>query len=571
MKFVNDSDIVKEKKANRVLQPDAHKSSNYLESDRILNVYISKYLSSDALSYFVPKLKLLGEQAAGNLNKLSDQADRFPPNLVKRDLYGEERNEIVFHPAYHEMVDIAARSEMLFVKWSSELRKRFTGELHFLGFAAGQIFAMTELGLYCPLCMTDGAARLIDLFGNEDEKKRLIPGLSACDGQKLLTGAMFLTEKSGGSDVGANETMATKLEGDRYLLNGEKWFCSNANADVMMVLARTNEDKPGTRGLSLFLVEKFLHDGKENPIEIIRLKNKLGVKSMATAEIRLKNTVGRRLGDEGEGFKLMTEMVNLSRLYNSVTAVAGARRTLIEAYEFLSYRKLFGENALEHSLIRDKLHELGAWHVANFLLVWRTVRAMDAADNGEKREKELLRILIPMSKWFSAEMGVYMARESMELMGGLGYIEDSVMPRILRDLLVLPIWEGSGNVIVLDILRAMKKSNGLEMMMNDIEQIARDNKEYGLGMRIELQKMESLLDLMKSSERDTIEATAKPIFKRLIHLYQMALMLEEFDSDNETWIRPSLEFMKTKLTGVELSLKNPISPDSVKELIAWEF
>ncbi len=211
MKSANDS-VVREKKSNRVLEQDAHKSSNYFDSDRILNVYISKYLSPGAQSYFVPKLKSLGEKAAGELNKLSDQADCFPPNLVKRDLYGEEQNNIVFHPAYREMVDIAAHSEMLYVKWNNDLRKKFTKELHFLGFAAGQVFAMTELGLYCPLCMTDGAARLIDLFGNDEEKKRLIPGLSARNGNKLLTGAMFLTEKSGGSDVGANQTLAKKHE-----------------------------------------------------------------------------------------------------------------------------------------------------------------------------------------------------------------------------------------------------------------------------------------------------------------------------------------------------------------------
>lgn len=569
MKTSNDIYTEKKLRANRVLDPEAQKSANFFESDLIFKTYLEKYLSQDAREYFLPKLIRLGKQAAGKLNNLSRMADRNPPEYIKRNQYGEDIGEIAFHPAYYEMMDLAAESEMLHIKWDPELRDRFRNERHFLSFAAGQIFAMTELGLYCPLCMTDGAARLIDLFGNNDEKERLIPGLSACKGDDLLTGAMFLTEKAGGSDVGANKTTAVKIDGDLYKLNGEKWFCSNANADIMMVLARTDEHQPGTKGLSLFLVQKMLPDGTKNPMEIIRLKDKLGVRSMATAEIRLTGTIGRRLGNDGEGFKLMTEMVNLSRLYNSVTAVAGARRALIEAYEFLNFRNIFGENALELALIRDKLHELGTWHIASFLLVWRTIRAMDAADNDDVHEKELQRILIPMSKWFSAEIGVYIARESMELMGGLGYIEDTVMPRIFRDLLVLPIWEGSGNVIVLDILRAMKKSKGLDMLVNDIDQIARQNKEYGLGMRIELQKMVSLLEVMQNSERDAVEATAKSIFKRLIHLYQMALMLAEFDNENEAWLRPGLDFMKSQLMEEEITLNDPINSDTVNDLIGW--
>ncbi|MDZ7715072.1 MAG: acyl-CoA dehydrogenase family protein [Balneolaceae bacterium] len=194
---------------------------------------------------------------------------------------------------------------------------------------------MSELGVYCPLCMTDGAAHLVDRYAPEEVKKRLLPRLSAKEGDDLYTGAMFLTEKSGGSDVGRNLCTAQHIEGDKYKLNGEKWFCSNVNAEVILALARTDDIEEGTRGLSLFLVENNLPDGTRNPMNIIRLKDKLGVRSMATGEVELKDTIGIRLGEENNGFKLMAEMINISRLYNSVAAMSGTRRAIIEAWKYL--------------------------------------------------------------------------------------------------------------------------------------------------------------------------------------------------------------------------------------------
>ena len=303
---------------------------------------------------------------------------------------------------------------------------------------------MSEMGIYCPLCMTDGAARIIDLFAEETDKNRILPHIATNDSDAFYTGAMFLTEKSGGSDVGANLVTATYYKDDYYYLNGEKWFCSNANADVIMVLARTDEKIKGTKGLSLFMVEKKLPDGRKNPIEFIRLKDKLGVRSMASAESMLTNTVGKLIGKEFEGFKIMAEMMNLSRIYNSVAAVSVTRRAMIEAYQFLCNRESFGKTAIEHPLIRTELEELSSLYNANFYLLWRTITALDNADNGNKKEEALLRVLVPMVKKWSSESGVYIVRESMELMGGIGYIEDQVMPKLMRDVMVLPIWEGAG-------------------------------------------------------------------------------------------------------------------------------
>ncbi|MBN2732573.1 MAG: acyl-CoA dehydrogenase family protein, partial [Balneolaceae bacterium] len=553
--------------SNQVLTADGRRSQNFYQSDRILRHHLAKHLPDAALSHMNNNLERLGSQAATAMDDLSLKADKHGPVLKKRSKYGETINEVEFHPAYWQLMHIAAQSEMFYVKYDPELRHRLAGSRHQLGFAAGQLYAMSELGVYCPLCMTDGAAHLVDKFAPPEIKERLLSKLSAREGELLYTGAMFLTEKSGGSDVGRNLATAEKIEGNHYKLNGEKWFCSNVNADVIMALARTGDVEAGTRGLSLFLVEKILPDGNRNSMNIIRLKDKLGVRSMATGEVEFQDTTGIRLGEENRGFKVMAEMINISRTYNSVAAVAGSRRAIIEAWQYLNHRIIFGKRATEHALIRQKFHELGSRWLADFLLVWRAIRAMDATGQGSEEEQQLMRILVPMAKWRSAEQSVYMVRECMELMGGNGYIEDFVMPKLLRDVNVLPIWEGSGNIIVLDMLRAAEKSNGLHFVINQIKSTANLSDSHGnlINRRLD-ELLATWNELKESDDRDVIEATAKPLFKEFIELYQMALMIREHDEENEAWIEPALDYMQSRFSG-QRGIQKPIGLDRLEDLI----
>ncbi len=556
---------------NRVLNKNFHTSENFYQSDKILRNYFKNNVSENGFSYMNDKLEILGKQAAGVMNELSLLADKKGPELVKRNALGETINEIRFHPAYWDLMKIAVQSEMFRVKWEPKLRAQFGNETQRLGFAAGYFYAMSECGQYCPLCMTDGVARLIDIFCNEEDKTRLLPRIYTNNADELFTGAMFLTEKTGGSDVGASITTATHKEGETYLLNGEKWFCSNANADLIFALARTDENIKGTRGLSIFLIEKTLPSGEKNYMDVVRLKDKLGVRSMASAECILTNTEGKRVGNEFEGFKVMVEMVNLSRLYNSVAALGTSRRALIEAYQFLSHRNTFGKNALEHSLIRTKLTELGALNVANFYLVWRAVKALDLADAGNEHEAQLFRIINPLTKKWSAETGVYITRESMELMGGLGYIEDGVMPKLFRDMLVLPIWEGSGNIIVLDMLRAMSKSKGFEALCKEIIRSAESNAEHGKWLKDELNKLIVFTEKLRTLPQEEMEASAKPFFEKLTSLYQISLLIDNLNEESKTWILPALNYLIGKYSPSELKDVKPLSVEEVKGLIAWEF
>ncbi len=566
-------------KQNIVLEKNYRVSKNFFRSDKILSNFLTENISPDGFAQMHPKLIELGGEAAGKMNDLSLAADKKGPELIKRNFLGETMNEISFHPAYWELMDIAVKSDMFRVKWEPGNKKKFKMELHRLGFSAGYLFALSECGQFCPLCMTDGVARLIDIFCTEEDKNRLLPHIYTEKVSEFFTGAMYLTEKTGGSDVGANITLADPTsEKNIYTLTGEKWFCSNANADLIFALARTDENCKGTKGLSIFLVEKFLPDGKKNPIDIIRLKEKLGVRSMASAECMLEETTGKLVGNEFEGFKVMVEMINLSRLYNSVGALSSSRRALIEAYQFITHRQTFGKYAIEHALIRTKLLELGSLNVANFYLTWRAIKSLDLADNGDEKESQLFRIINPMTKKWSAETGVYITRECMELMGGIGYIEDGVMPKLMRDVMVLPIWEGSGNIIILDMLRAMFKSNGFEILCEEIFKSGSTSKKIQWGdfnfsdwLKKELTVLISFSEKLKKFNRDEMEASSKMFFEKLTTLFQISILIENFNEESKNWILPSVKFLKSKYSPEEIQELIPPSVEEVKGLIGWDF
>jgi len=322
--------------------------------------------------------------------------------------------------------------------------------------------------------------------------------------------------------------------------------------------------------ISLFLVEKHLEDGSRNPIDIVRLKDKLGVRSMASAECILTDTVGKMVGEEFQGFNVMADMVNLSRIYTAMGSLSGSRRTIIEAYQFLNQRQSFGRPTMEHALVRDKFKEVGSMYVANFYMVWRTVRALDNAENGDKTAAHLLRLLTPMIKKSVSEEGVYIAREGMELMGGVGYIEDTVMPKIIRDLMVNPIWEGAGNIMILDMLRAAKKSDGLELMHKEItESISADSESVNLLEG--LNQLYKVIQDFQSMEQEEIESTAKPLFEKLTEYYKLSILIQQLNDETKGWVQPSIDFFKSQILNTQIQKRTPLSRTEVDELISWSY
>jgi alkylation response protein AidB-like acyl-CoA dehydrogenase len=390
-------------------------------------------------------------------------ADREDPRLVTHDPLGNRVDRIDYHPAYREMQAIAYGSGMVGMKYDPSTVAAHPDAVQLVGFALGYLFAMGEMGLYCPVCMTDGVARLLDIFGDRERFGSTIDRLAATDMKHVWTGAMFLTERIGGSDVGANETIARQQADGSWALSGTKWFCSNVDADAILATARPDGAPAGTKGLKTFLVLRSAAPG----LTIDRIKDKMGVRSMPTGEVTLDGVPAVEVGD----FHSIAEMLNLSRLYNSVAAAAVMGRAVHEARHYIERRRAFGKAVIEHPLALETLLDAEAEHLGALHVTFETVDALGRADRGGEDAARARRFLTPVVKAVTGKLAVPVVSECMELIGGNAYIEESPLPRLLRDAQVLPIWEGTTNILALDALRAARKEGGHHLTIERIRKI----------------------------------------------------------------------------------------------------
>jgi acyl-CoA dehydrogenase len=444
--------------------------TNLLDEDPLGEQFWIYWLGAGRFRELRGHFSSLGESGA-IATGLSARADREVPILETHDARGIRRDRVVQHPDYLELEKLSYGRGIVGIKYDPGFLAKHRAFRHLVGFGAGYYFAQSEIGLYCPICMTDGVGRVLERRPKGPQAalyKMTIAHLTARDPGELWQGAMFLTEKQGGSDVGANAVTAT-MQGRHWILNGDKWFCSNVAADAILALARMPGGAPGTKGLGLFLVLRQKPAGNSATIRIDRLKNKLGVRSMPTGEVTFGNTAAFLVAGENEGFKQMAEMLNLSRLYNAVASVAGMRRALLEALKYGGGRRAFGRKLDELPLWRAMMADLVAEHLGIFALVFETVRALDNADNGDEEARKLVRIAIPLAKALSGKLAVFAVSEAMEAIGGNAYIEESILPRLLRDCQVLPIWEGTTHILTLDALRAIHKEGSHEALFARIQ------------------------------------------------------------------------------------------------------
>jgi len=442
------------------IAPDAS-GLNLYEADGALRPLLDLWMEPSLRAHLEPHLVELGALAGGRLDALAREADRTPPVLRKRDRFGNEIDLVEHHPAYREMQKIglgrfglAAMSHRPGVLgWPEPLPP-------LAKYAFQYLFAQAEFGLLCPISMTDALARVLARF-DPVLAARWLPALTSDDPDSWATGAMFMTEKAAGSDVGAITTIATPNPDGTWSLTGEKWFCSNAGADVALVLARAR-GVPGTAGLGLFLLPRLLPDGRRNRFRIVRLKDKLGTRSMASGEIVLEGATAWPVGDLGRGFAQMLEMVNASRLSNGVRAAGMMRRALIEASVAAAGRVAFGRRVADHPAARRQLLKirLPAEQALSFSLF--AADAMARADAGDSHAAKVLRLATPLLKFRACRDARKVAGDAMEMRGGNGYIEDFVEPRLVRDCHLGSIWEGTSSIVAEDaIARAVGRSGCL--------------------------------------------------------------------------------------------------------------
>jgi alkylation response protein AidB-like acyl-CoA dehydrogenase len=459
-------------------------AQNRYTEDPALRALLDRHVCPPARAAAEPWLTDMGALSAGPINDLAFQADAHPPPLERYDARGQRDDRIVYHPAHLELERLSFGRGIIGHFYDPANRAALSSHLWQVKFAMCYLFAQAEQGVYCPIAMTDAAAHLVRLHASPELRDRYLPLLTSCDERDWAQGAMFLTEREGGSDVGANTTVA-RADGNLWRLTGDKWFCSNVGAEVMMVLARAGEAKAlaldgaggeGTRGLGLFLVPRTI-DGLPNSMRIKRLKNKLGTRSIPTGEVSFREAVGYALGPVERGFHTMTDMLNVCRMHNATASLALTRRVLWEAATYLRGRRTFGNSADSYGLVQDTLCGLFAeleGGLEALFSVARDFADVQADPNADAETRGCLRLLTPMLKLQTARLAVRAASEAVELIGGNGYIEECVTARFLRDAQVLPVWEGTTNILYLDALRWIVKEQAHHAVCRRIERLGGD-------------------------------------------------------------------------------------------------
>ncbi|MFE2022864.1 acyl-CoA dehydrogenase family protein [Streptomyces sp. NPDC059499] len=478
-------------------------------TDRALTEAVDRHIAPEILPEARRELGALGLSAGSAQAQLwGAQANENPPALHTHDRYGHRVDEVEFHPAWHRLLGHAV-SAGLTDAWG-----RPAG--HVRRAAGFLVWTQAEAGHGCPLSMTHAAVPAL----------RTDPALAA-EWEPLLTshvyeeglrppslkaGVLFgmgMTEKQGGTDVRSNTTRAEPLAGDgEYLLTGHKWFCSAPMSDGFLVLAQA----PG--GLSCFLVPRVLPDGDRNAFAIQRLKDKLGNRSNASAEVEFDGTWARRVGEEGRGVRTIIEMVAATRLDCVVGSSALMRQAVAQAIHHTAYRSAFGGPLIDKPLMRNVLADLALESEAATTLALRLAAAYDA-DTDE--ERAFLRIAVPTAKyWVTKRCGAVVA-EALECLGGNGYVEESGMPRLLREAPLNSIWEGSGNVQALDVLRALQREpQALNAFLVEV------GKARGADHRLDAAIKGLLTEL---ADLEAVEARARRLVERMALVLQGSLLL----------------------------------------------
>ena len=448
------------------IAPDIH-GQNFYAIDRQFQDVLSLYIEPGLGAAMAPHFDHLGALAGNRLDDLAQVADKHPPVLNPRDRFGRDEDWIDYHPAYREMEKIAFED---FGMHAMSHRPGVLGMTEtappLVKYGITYLFVQAEFGLMCPVSVSDTSNFIIKRYGSPALKKLLLDRLLSQDPATMLKGTQFMTEKAGGSDVGAIETEAERIgvgaDGiERWKLHGQKWFCSHADADVVVLLARPQGAAAGTKGLGMFAMPRRLEDGSRNSYRIVRLKDKLGTRSMASGEIVLDGATAYAIGDVGRGFKQMMEQVNLSRLSHGVRAASMMRRCLNEALAAARGRQAFGRPIAEYPLLRRQLMKIMLPTEQALSMFAFSADTMGRADKGDKDAANLLRILTPVYKFRACRDNIPVASQALEVRGGIGYIEEWATARLVRDAQIGTLWEGTSNINALDVVqRAVGKAGG---------------------------------------------------------------------------------------------------------------
>jgi putative acyl-CoA dehydrogenase len=440
-------------------------------------------------------------------------ANEHEPVLRTHDRYGHRIDEVEYHPVYHELMTVAVERGMHAAPWGDE-----RPGTHVARAARFYLWGQVEGGHLCPISMTyavvpalrhnaDLAARFEPLL----TATAYDPGLRVPETKRGLTAGMSMTEKQGGSDVRANATRAVPQSDGSYLLTGHKWFTSAPMCDVFLVLAQA----PG--GLSCFLLPRVLPDGTRNRMHLQRLKDKLGNRSNASSEVEYDGAVAYLVGEEGHGVRTIIQMVNMTRLDCVIAGAAGMRAGLVQAVHHATHRQAFGSYLVDTPLMRNVLADLTIESEAATTLAMRLAGATDRAVAGDEQASVFRRLGLAVSKYWVCKRASAHAAEALECLGGNGYVEESGMPRLYREAPLISIWEGSGNVAALDVLRAM--GTGTEAFFAEVHEAA------GADRRLDSAVEKLKVDLSQLADPVEAQSSARRLVERMALVLQGSLLV----------------------------------------------
>ncbi|WP_298816812.1 acyl-CoA dehydrogenase family protein [Chloroflexus sp.] len=435
---------------------------NQYTDDRVLRSFLCRVLPRDALAQAEPDLITLGELAGTELYHLQLADRRNEPVLTQWDAWGERIDQIELSPLWRRAARLAAQYGLVALPY-----ERSYGALsRIVQFALVYLFHPSTDVYTCPLAMSDGAARTLLQAGDQLLIERALPRLISRDPDTCWTSGQWMTELPGGSDVSQTETIARPDGDGGWRLFGRKWFTSATTGQMALALARPEGNPSGSRGLALFYVELRDAAGRLQGIRVNRLKDKLGTRKVPTAELSLEGAPARLVGAPNGGVRAIVPMLQVTRIWNSISAVSFMRRGIALARDYARRRVVFGAPLSRQPLHIETLATLQAEFEGAFHLSFLTARLLGAEEAGiaDERQRQLLRVLTSIAKLTTARQAVAVMSEVVEAFGGAGYIEDTGLPVLLRDAQVLPIWEGTTNVLALDTMRALTQAGAWEAL-----------------------------------------------------------------------------------------------------------
>ncbi|MFE7857117.1 acyl-CoA dehydrogenase family protein [Streptomyces sp. NPDC057403] len=490
-------------------QPPPLTGYDVYSTDRVLTEAVDRHVSPDLLDEVHGELAALGRASgSAQVQEWGAQANDNPPRLRTHDRHGHRVDEVEFHPAWHRVLGkgVGAGLTAAWARPAGHVRRA----------AAFLVWTQVEAGNLCPLSMTHAAVPALrtdpDLAATWEPRLTSMIYDRELRPARLKAGALFgmgMTEKQGGSDVRANTTAATPLaEEGTYTLTGHKWFCSAPMSDGFLVLAQAPD------GLSCFLVPRVLEDGSRNVFLLQRLKDKLGNRSNASAEVEFDGTWARRVGEEGRGVRTIIDMVAATRLDCVLGSAGLMRQAVAQAVHHCTYREAFGGRLVDKPLMRNVLADLALESEAATVLALRLAAAWD---DGGDQERALLRLAVPAAKYWVTKRCTPVVVEAAECLGGNGYVEESGLPRLVRESPLNSIWEGAGNVQALDVLRALRREpTALNAYLQEV------GRARGADHRLDQAIKNLLTDL---ADLDGIEARARRLTERLALVLQGSLLV----------------------------------------------